>query len=265
MSVLWFTLVPLSASGQEGPIVTDRPDQTESAMTVSPGLVQFEAGLSFTHDADAVGRLRRFTVPATLVRVGLLDRLEARLGFAGWQRVEQGAPGNGATQQGIADLDVGFKLRLAQERGAAPQVAVIASATLPTGQSGFSSERVDPTLLLAASNTLSERVSLGYNVGAQWSTVDVGAADGRPVLETAVRALYTLAFGLAVAERVGVFAEAFGELDLDRGGSNPVALDGGVTVSLRDNLQLDLSAGIGLNEAADDWFLGGGVAIRVPR
>lgn len=266
LAALALTTFPVSVRGQQESIVTDRPDQTESAATVAPGLIQVEAGLSLSHDADSTRQRRLLAVPSTLVRLGLLDRLEARLGFAGWQRVEQRVGSSAVTEQGIADFDVGFKLRLTQERGGRPQLAVIATTTLPTGQTGFSSERFDPTLLLAASNTLGERVSVGYNVGVEWSTMEVGTMAGeRPVLETAMHALATVAFGLALAKRVGVFAEAFGEVDFHDGGSNSVTLDGGVTVLIRANLQLDLSAGLGLNDAADEWFFGSGIAIRLPR
>lgn len=54
-------------------------------------------------------------------------------------------------------------------------------------------------------------------------------------------------------------------MGLESGAPDPVSLDGGLTFGIRDNVQLDISAGVGLNRAADDWFVGAGVAIRVPR
>ena len=38
--------------------------------------------------------------------------------------------------------------------------------------------------------------------------------------------------------------------------------DGGFTYHVTNNLQLDIRAGVGLNEAADDFFAGSGVVIR---
>lgn len=255
----------LTAQVASPPLVTDRPDQTESAVTVRPGAVQVETGLTFTQDAESGTRVRHVELPSTLIRIGVVDRLEARIGFAGWQRAEERVAGTTATADGIGDLDLGVKIRLADEARGRPELALIAATSLPVGADGFGSERSDPTVLIAAANTLSDVVGIGYNVGLQWSTVGSGEAAPDPSLNTMVHALYTVAFGFALAENVGAFAEAFGAVGLESGAPDPVSLDGGLTFGIRDNVQLDISAGVGLNRAADDWFVGAGVAIRVPR
>ena len=55
-------------------------------------------------------------------------------------------------------------------------------------------------------------------------------------------------------------------LTSDNGGScvldSASAKAGPVTFSVTNDLQLDLRAGVGLNEAADDYFVGSGFAIR---
>ena len=33
----------------------------------------------------------------------------------------------------------------------------------------------------------------------------------------------------------------------------------------RNNLQFDVSGGIGISDAADDWYLGAGASLRLPR
>lgn len=253
------TSAALAQTGE--PLVTDRPDQTESAVTIEPGVVQIESGLAFTHAAEDGIRLRTLTLPSTLVRIGVLERVEARLGFAGWQRAEERAGGISASDDGFGDLDLGIKVRLVDEQRGQPQVAVIASTTLPTGERGFGSERLDPAFLVAATNTLSDRVSVGYNVGLRWTTSGTDDAS----LDTTAEGLYSVAFGFSLADRVGAFAEVFGSAGLEKDSPDPVSVDGGLTFLVRDNVQLDVSGGLGLNDAADDWFLAGGIAIRVPR
>ncbi len=44
------------------------------------------------------------------------------------------------------------------------------------------------------------------------------------------------------------------------GESGPI--DGGFTYLVRDTLQLDVAAGVGLSDEADDWFVGIGVSAR---
>jgi len=230
------------------PIVTDRPDQTESSLTVARGSVQIEAGWSTTRDGSGALRTRAHALPEVLVRIGAGDRLEARLGFAGWQRNETGA-------SGVGDLEAGFKYRLTPAGGPGPVVALMTDVALPTGADGFTGEQVSPVVRLAVAHELSETVGTAYHAGV--SVVRTGT-------ETGIEAIYTWTVGVALAEPVGAFVETFGTVNLSAGETRAL-LDGGFTLQLRPNLQLDLSGGVGLNDSADDWFLGAGVAVRLPK
>ena len=55
------------ASAQSPDLVTDRPDQTESATVVPRGLIQVETGYLFARDSNVDG----YEVPGTLFRIGL--------------------------------------------------------------------------------------------------------------------------------------------------------------------------------------------------
>jgi hypothetical protein len=200
------------------------------------------------------------TVPGVLIRVGLAHRLEGRLGFDGWTRRESAGAGGSGSESGVGDLALQFKYRFLDARALVPQAAVIAGVTLPTGQSGFSAERVDPSVRLAFSHELSERVGLGYNAGVQWVSE---AGPLGPV--TVASGVYTAVVGLAVAPRVGAFAEVFGEVTLETPRVASHSVDGGFTFLLADNLQLDVSAGRGISEAAEDWFVSAGISVRLPR
>jgi hypothetical protein len=77
--------------------------------------------------------------------------------------------------------------------------------------------------------------------------------------------LYTLAFGLGITDRLGSFLEVFGDVPASAPGTPANYFDGGLTYLLRDNLQFDVSAGVGLSHAAEDWFVGAGISVRFPR
>ena len=120
---------------------------------------------------------------------------------------------------------------------------------------------VDPSLLLTVSRPLSDRVSVGSNLGSSWTTTD----DGRGGRTTLVDLTYTLSFGVTLSDRVGTFGEMFGSLPADDGDAAH-HIDGGFTVLVRDNLQLDVSVGRGIAGAgASDWFGGAGLSVRLPR
>lgn len=241
-----------------GPLITDRPDQTESTSIVAPGFVQLEAGWTWEQRREGTVRLRTHTVPSLLARVGVSKRLEARLGFPGFQ-TEWTEDGEGVS--GLADMELGFKYRVLTEAGVVPEVAVIAHLSLPTGASGLSSERADPSLLLAFSHSPAEGLALGCNLGWVWSSVSDGSGERAALLDL----VYSFSLGGLLTERLGFFAESFGGFATQAGRADAHSLDGGLAYRLADNFQLDLSVGVGLSRAAPDWFLGAGAAARLPR
>lgn len=258
--------------GQDpGPLVTDRPDQTESAQSMAAGLFQLEVGWTYTLEREDARVVRSHAVPGALVRIGLGSGLEVRVGFAGWitrheevtDPLADPLPGPSAdpSPDGAGDADLGLKWEFPPPWGEGTRLALLGGFTLPIGRAGVGSERVDPSVRIAASNDLGDQVSLGYNVGFRWETIETV----RESLDTQADLLYTVALGLGLSDRVGAFLESFGFFGLAGGRPDRHSMDGGLTVLLSDALQLDTSAGVGINEAAEDWFVAAGASVRFPR
>lgn len=256
--LLPFIAVPAFAQ-EPPPLVTDRPDQTESAVVVPRGLVQLEVGgLVTTPSTVPAGPTRVVTVGTSLLRLGVAPRIELRVGFGGWQHVAaDGAP----DVRGVSDLEAGAKVALADGDGFRPAIALLGGVTLPTGHEAFRAAGLDPEIRISVAHELPAGFGLGYNLGASWTT-ETGTSGGE-TLEPDL--LYTLTVGRALTSRVGAFLEGFGNLAVRTDRATWHALDGGATVALRPNLQLDLAAGVGLGAAPDAWFVGLGMSLRVPR
>lgn len=255
--------LPLRAQEPEAvpELVTDRPDQTESATVVPPGLVQLETGALWTRDDQ--GRLSVDTTeaPGTLLRIGLVPKVELRLGWAGDVEEEAEISGRDIGEvSGLGDAEVGAKVHLARERGRRPRTALLVGVSVPVGDDEVSSERFDPSFRFAFAHTLTERISLGYNVGMAWSS-ELTAPEER---ETFSFGQYTAALGFGLSERWGAFVEVFGDVPVDAPGGTESSVDGGFTFLVREHLQLDVSAGVGLSESAPDEFLGLGLSVRLP-
>jgi len=249
----------LAASPPE--LVTDRPDRTESAALVPRDFIQLEAGWSHgERNADDVeATLDSF--PEALLRVGLGRRWELRVGFGGFRRLEiEPVGGADERESGAADLAIGFKLKLAEERGWRPQMAFLGTLTLPTGTAGFSRDRADPALVAVFSHDLGERLGLGYNIGVESLTEE----DDGGERDTQTEVLWTVSLGIGSSGRLAGFVELFGGFGLSRSVAPDQAFDGGLTWLVRDNLQLDAFAGVGLSDSADDWFAGTGLSYRFP-
>ena len=81
----FFLSIPaVAATQRELPdLVTDRPDITESSAVVGRGVWQLESGISFERDGSGSDGSRVFSAPMALVRLGVSDRLELRIGADG--------------------------------------------------------------------------------------------------------------------------------------------------------------------------------------
>ena len=84
-------------------------------------------------------------------------------------------------------------------------------------------------------------------------------------LTTLSFAEWTVALGIGATDRLAFFTELFGATGLSASGGPENAFDGGLTYLVRDNLQLDAAAGVGLSDAALDWFGLVGISYRWPR
>ena len=254
-------LAPCARAQESGDIITDRPDETETPISVMPGYVQFEMGWSYV-EADVDGSERRtHQVPETIVRIGVVRGLEARLGFAGWRHRQVTSSTGTETRSGAGPLRLGAKYQFNRGQGMTPTVGLLGALILPTAAEGLGPERVDPTFRVAVAHEASSVVVIGYNLGLRWLSVEALTGE----TSTQVEGVYTLAFGFALTERLGAFAEAFGALALSEDAVSVASLNTGLTFLARRNLQFDAKVGIGLHQEADAWFVGAGFAWRVPR
>jgi hypothetical protein len=254
LAILLGALAPAAGVfGQEpAELITDRPDQTESAAVVPHGALQVELGALRLEDDD----LDVTEAPGTLVRYGLHPRFELRFAWPG--RIE--AESRGARLDGAADPELGAKLALAPERGARPELALLAHLTLPAGDEAIGSPRADPSIRLAGAHTLSERLGLGWNLGYETASFEDGAGRGH----TLGRWIYTAALGVGLSPRWGAFVELYGDLPASDPAPAAHSFDGGVTFLLRPNVQLDFAVGVGLDGDAPDRLVGAGLSFRLP-
>lgn len=246
LAVLAVTASPLAAQEQ---IVTDRPDFTESAVSVDPGRVQLETGLTHTEAGD----VEATSFGEVLVRIGWTEALELRLGVNSYVDVD----GAGGGDSGFEDSTVGIKLELkrpAQDAAkAVPEIALLLDTTLPTGNAGSSQSGLQPGLIFALGWTLSETLSLGVNFGGSYAS-----AEGERFFEGSG----SVALGIALSETWGAYVEYYGFVPESSGGDSTHFANTGLTYLLSDDLQLDLRVGGGLSGDDSDLFVGFGVGYR---
>lgn len=252
--ILLFLVHGLSVTAQVDipELVTDRPDQTESATTVPNNSLQIETGYVFQSDEIVNGSLHSTAYNTTLLRFGLLENTEIRLGFEYLGEKFIPDQGDQITQVGFSPLYAGFKIRFAEEQGWLPEMAFLPSISMPfTADEYYRIDYVSPSMRLAFSHTLSSNSGIGYNLAIEW--------DGKQ-LEPVYK--YTVAYGFGLTPALGMFIEAYGGW----GENYPFDLraDTGFTLLLMSNLQFDLAGGVGITDSSPDYFVGFGFSFRIP-
>lgn len=234
-------------------MVTDRPDATEAPSTVPQGYIQVETGAFFTSFEDQGVKEEVIGYNTTLLRVGLLDNFELRLGW----NFEEGRTTVGGMKldnvtSGLSPLLAGMKVNITEEKGLLPEIGLIGHIFLPfTAGSDYKPETTGADFRFSLGHTLSERSSIAYNVGAQW---------GSDSPEIAY--IYTIAYGYSVTDKFGFYAELYGDFPEDSRANH--YWDAGVTYLVSNNIQLDATVGSGITEG-QDLLLSGGVSFRIPR
>jgi hypothetical protein len=238
----FMTLVflPLFAQEERPELITDRPDATEAPSVVVRGALQIESGALFTSFEDDVLQTNTTTYNTTLLRFGLLENLELRLG---WNFVEQrnklSAAQGEVTQSGLSPLLLGMKVNITQEKGWLPTIGLIGHLFLPfTASDDFKPQNTSVDFRFAFDHTLSDSSSIAYNLGAQWEADTPGAAY-----------IYTLAYGYSLTDSFGLYAELYG--DMPENNSANHYWDAGLTYLVLPNLQLDATVGTSITEGQD--------------
>ena len=253
--VLVLIAIPLLLKAQvEVPeLITDRPDQTESSAVVPHKSLQIETGFMMENDKDEMIKQKSFVYNTTLLRYGLLENFEIRLGleYLG-EKVDIKNTDTTSTFTGLSPVYTGFKVKITDEEGCRPEIAFLGGLVLPfTANDDFKPEYSAANVRFAFSHTLSEHFSLGYNLGAEW--------DG----ETAIPGyFYSVAIGIDFTDKLKMFVESFGLIPEE--GHTEHLFDSGLTYLLLPNFQLDISVGIGLNNNSTDNFLSLGITYRLP-
>lgn len=242
-----FVFLAGGALAQESPIATDRPGFLFSSLTVGQGVIQAELGLPAITLNESDGGEVRSTSLIGLLRLGISDDLELRLGAPVFT--------DSTSDSGYGDLEAGAKWHLLDNDGGRPSFALIPSVILPTGEDGFTAD--DPVYQLIA--------ALEWTVGDGWGIAALASALNGPFGDDDRYMQETFALSLGRSFPSPAWS-AYGEIvhvitDLEGAGDSSFA-GAGIKYLVSNDVQLDLSFDRGLTDNAPDWLFGLGLAAR---
>ncbi len=243
-------------------IETERHDFTQSAVTVGRGVVQLEGGYSYFHKETAEENESAHTTPEMLLRVGLSEDIEFRLRWDHAWIFIQGEP----DRTGAEDLRYSLKLQMTRqfESGFLPTSALEIRGSAPTGGEAFTTEQVEFSLDYIYQWELTEGVTLAGSTGFGTNSFgDFGLLPDEPTQDSHTFLSQSVVLGLEVSESNTMYAEWYGIFSNGLEDEYVVSVfNVGIDHYLTDNFVLDLRAGVGLSEDADDFFAGVGGGYR---
>ena len=224
-------------------IQTDRPDQTESPAIVPKNHFQMENGFSFERESDEV---KNIVSPSSLFKYGLNDRFELRL-ITEYSSTEYG----NQKISGLNPVTVGFKTKINEEKGLIPLTSFIGHLTIAQlATEELKSDYIAPSFRFTMQHTLSDKFTLGYNLGAEWD-----GESAEPVF------IYTLTTGYSISEKTGSYIEVYGFAPEYSTADH--RFDGGITYLVKQNIQLDVSGGAGISDNAPEYYAALGFSFRL--
>jgi len=246
---------------EEKRLEPDRPHLPEAASTVGLGRVILESGYTYTSKGPAF--LNQHSYPEALLRVGMLaEWFEFRISqnFIN-QKNRPGSPDprEPATLNGAQDLSIGVKLGLTEQKEYMPEAALILQMSVPSGRANVTNDTVMPGVNLDLGwEIVKDRLGMETVTSANGLRDDVG------------QAYVNFAQGITGTFNVTRKLEAFTEYDLfvPMGAVAPEQahlqeyIVGGFVYFFTNDFEVDIRAGVGLNNLASDYLVGTGFAAR---
>ena len=243
-TLLFFLIVNITSAQEDttDEIDTDRPDQTESPVTINKKWMQIEHGFDIERDnqISAFGS-------STLFRYGLVKNFELRLET---DFIYTPSTSFSPATTELQPVIFGTKISLWEEKKWVPKTSLLIHTGLPfLASRSFKNFNVQTGMRIAFQNNLSQTISWGYNAGLEWD-----GENSNPYY------LYTFSNGINLSKRLYAFLEVFGSIN--KTGLPQHSFDAGLSLLVTNDCKVDISSAAGLTKAAPDWSAAIGISVR---
>lgn len=224
------------------PIQLDRPDQTECPFITPKKYIQIENGFNVEKYAN---NKSNYILPTTLWKYGINEKFELRIIT---EVITEKI--NFKNRTAITPITIGFKTSLFEEKGFLPKTSFIGHITTSSiGSKYYHTENIAPSFRFVMQHTLSKKVVLAYNIGAEWNGENANQ-----------NYIYTLTTGISLTDKVGCYAELYGFLSkYDKADHR---FDGGFTYLINNDFIIDLSSGLSFTKSDFRNYLSFGLSYR---
>ncbi len=235
-------------------LTTDRPDLTESPMTIDAGRLQFEInalGYTRSQPDDEGVAIDSFDYAVTNIRIGVTHNSELNLVWQPYGHARTRPSGGMASsrEDGIGGLDIRGKLNLfgndVFENPGDTALALLPFVSLPTDRNnGISPEDIEGGIIVPVAVALPMGFGLGLNGGVTATKDEEGSGYHAEAIASA-------ALSREWSDRLGSYYEIATVLGTDDPRGDVLLLGTGFTYAVTDNVQLDGGINFGVTSASD--------------
>jgi hypothetical protein len=238
------------------PMSTDRPDTTESPVTVDAGHFQLEMSfVDWTYDyRNAAGETRRTLAVAPVnLKVGLLNSTDLQVVLQPWveDRTKVRATGELFEDEGLAATTLRIKHNLWGNDGGSTALAVMPYITFPTGADGLQGDGVEGGLIVPFSIELPAEFELGLMAEVDF----IRDGEAHPV-----EFLHTAVLGRELCEGLRGFIEYAGVASTHE--TYRAFFHSGLVFEVGADMAFDLGVRVGLSRESEDVGLFVGFSVR---
>jgi hypothetical protein len=244
-------------------IETERHDFTQSAVTVGRHVAQLESGYTYFYKDTGEEIESSHTFPEMMLRLGLSEDIEFRIRWNNaWQFIDEGPD-----QTGAEDLRYSLKLQMTRQRSCCsyvPTSALELRGTAPTGSEDFSTDQSEFSLDYIYQWSLGRGVTLAGSTGLGTNGfADFGFLPEEPTADEFNVVSQSAVLGFELSESNTMYLEWFGVYSDGLADEFSISvLNAGIDHYVTSNFVLDVRAGVGLSDDADDFFAGVGGGYR---
>lgn len=230
----------------------DRPDQTESPISVDKGHWQVEMDfVNYQRDREKGPgfdtKTTSYGVAPINLKYGLTDNSDIQFVFDSYQSSKTTDKRAGRVldkTDGVGNLTVRYKYNFFGNDGG-NAFGIMPFVTLPTNSNGVSHKYVEGGVIVPYAIDVSEHVGVGL-----MTEVDVV----RNSANTDYSAVFvnSATVGFDLTDVVGAYVEAFAAKSTESGSKWEVQADAGISFALSDTMALDLGVNVGVSKAAPD-------------
>lgn len=246
-------------------MATDRPDITESPISVDAGHFQVELSLfDYAYNDDDRVQTDTLAVLPSNLKIGLLNNVDVQFVFTPYEHERVRSNGSNDTRDGFSD-DTQIRLKTNLWGNDGPDArfgdsafAIMPFVKFPTGTDGLSNDHVEGGVILP----LAVALPGGWDVGlmAEFDLVYNDSTGGY-----GVDFVHTITTGHDVpgVENLAFYVEYVGIAPSDTAGTYQAIASGGFTYQVTPDWILDCGGTVGLSQSADDFTLFIGTSFRL--